>query len=797
MKFLILLGIFIMPTIAQVWHPSQQTVNIDHYTLDIRVDEKQKKVWGNVTYTVFPLWENVEKTTLDAGDMTVNKVTSGSKDLRFSHEGRKLTIQFSRKYRRAESINFTIHYTAFPKRGTYFVQPNHSYPNKPYQVWTQGEAEETHYWFPCYDFPNQLCTSETMVSVRKPYTAISNGKLQKIIEEADGWRKFHWKTSVPHVSYLVSLVIGDFVELNDNFEDIPLQYYMQKKDVPNALRSFGKTPKMMDFFSKLTGTKYPYEKYAQTPVEEFTFGGMENVSASTYNQNTIHDKRAHLNWSSDSLVAHELAHQWWGDLLTCRDWSQIWLNEGFATYYTVLWLEHDMGKDQAKEELLGEYEWYIGSDRHPMVWKTFKHRDDVFDSHAYAKGAWILHMLRKTFGHDSFVRATQLYLNRHRGRAVTTIDLQNAFEDTLGKNLDWFFKQWIYGIGHPQFQVSWKWDNKHQMAVLHVKQTQKQSPFRVTLPIELTTKSGKKVYTVDLEGREQRIYLPSKEQPLFIAFDKDGTILKELKMEQTQQQWIEQLSKDSDFYGRLNAAKALVKYPSDKAITALGKALKNDSFYGVRSRIASLLGSVHSKEAASHLIAAIADKDARVRASIVNALAKNRFNRKTAVPALKSMFHNDMSYRVQANSIKALSKYTKNGTDLSTKDMMELLNEALKMDSHLNVIRQAALSVATDVEKHEGLEILRSWVKPGKPIRCRTTAMNEIFKEEKGKKSLMLNSLIKQLGDSDHRIRSAAISLLEELGSKKAIPALIKISENDDLLSLQNSATKAITNLKK
>ena len=797
MRILMVLGVLIMPLIAQVWHPSQQTVNIQHYTLDIRVDQKQKKVWGDVTFTVFPLWDDVEKTILDAGDMKISKVVSENTPLKFAHNDRKLTIYFGKKYNRAQSITFTISYSAFPKRGTYFVQPNKHYPNKPYQVWTQGEAEETHYWFPCYDFPNQLCTSEVKVSVRKPYIAISNGKLQRVIEEKDDWRKFHWKMSVPHVSYLVSLVIGDFVELQDSFEDIPLQYYVQKKDVPNALRSFGKTPKMMNFFSKITGEKYAYEKYAQTPVEEFTFGGMENISASTYTQNTIHDERAHLNWSSESLVAHELAHQWWGDLLTCRDWSQIWLNEGFATYYTVLWLEHDMGTDQAKEELLGEYEWYMGSDFHPVVWKNFQHRDDVFDSHAYAKGAWILHMLRNSYGHDNFVRATQLYLRRYRGKAVTTIDLQNSFEDTLGKNLDWFFEQWVYGVGHPKFAVSWKWDEAHNMVAVHVKQTQKWKPFRVTVPIEVVTESGNKLYHVELEGREQRIYLPSKQLPHFVAFDKDGTVLKELNMQQTQAQWISQLQNDTDLYGRLRAAKALAKHPSTEAINALGKALKEDSFYGVRSRIAGLLANIHSALAADALLRAHEDKDARVRASIVNALRQNRFNRR-AIEVLKTKFRSDMSYSVQANALKALAKYAKRGeTDLNTDEMLDLVYEALKMDSHLQVIRRAALDIVADIDKEEGLKILREWVQPGKPINCRTTAIRALFAKEKDKKMLVLNSLIELLDDPDHRIRSTAISLLEELGSRKAIPALIKVATNDDLLSVQNSATKAISALKK
>jgi aminopeptidase N len=354
---------FVLPS-ASVHYARDRAVDVQHVKLELSVNHEKRILNGSVQVEFVPLASNVTRLEFDAVDLDIMSVKLSGQPVDFENTGQKVIVRLNKALKSSESASVTIEYSGRPRRGLYFVGPDKAYPNRPYQAWTQGEDSDSRYWFPCYDYPNDRATSEMIIAVPQKYTAISNGILLETKEEkAKGTRTFHWKQDIPHSSYLTSLVVGEYSIIREKVEDVELSYYVPKGREEDAKRSFAKTPEMIRYFGEYFGVKYPYPKYAQVVVSDFIFGGMENISATTLTENTLHDKRAHLDFTSDDLVSHELAHQWWGDLITCRDWSHAWLNEGFATYCETLFKEHDLGKDETVAYQMQDLEQYLEEDR--------------------------------------------------------------------------------------------------------------------------------------------------------------------------------------------------------------------------------------------------------------------------------------------------------------------------------------------------------------------------------------------------------------------------------------------------
>ncbi|MBI4811738.1 MAG: M1 family metallopeptidase, partial [Ignavibacteriales bacterium] len=335
MKYLIHIIILLSCTTTLIAQNPQEhfardrTYDVLHYKLNITIDLKEKMCDGDVSIRFLPLRPDFEEMYLDAAEMDIKNIRLGMKRLEYEHSKDTLIVAMDKPYGLDDTLNLTISYSVqSPQKGLYFITPDSGCPNKQYQVWSQGAAEDNHYWFPCYDFPNDRATSEMIVKVDEKYTAISNGELIEVKNDKNKkTATYHWYEGKSHVSYLISLIVGEYIEIKDSTDSLPISNYVYKHQQADAMRSFGKTPKMIDFFSKKIGYPYPWEKFGQAVVSDFIFGGMENVSLVTLTDNTIHDSRAHLDYTSDGLVAHELAHQWFGDLIAFKDWSQAWLSE--------------------------------------------------------------------------------------------------------------------------------------------------------------------------------------------------------------------------------------------------------------------------------------------------------------------------------------------------------------------------------------------------------------------------------------------------------------------------------------
>ncbi|HUQ31565.1 MAG TPA: M1 family aminopeptidase [Pyrinomonadaceae bacterium] len=547
-----------------------------HYTISTRFDAPNKTVIGDETIELKPLYEGFKSFTLDASSMKIEAVTlaNSSTKLEWTQPPNKLVIALDRAYEPTETISVRIKYRSTPERGLYFIPQSSSSPgtswSKPAQIWSQGEPEENHYWFPCYDFPDDKATSEQYITTGANEVAISNGTLLETINNPDGTRTFHWKMEQPHASYLISLVVGDYAKLDDAYKSVPLEYYTYKGTEETARRAFSKTPEMMQLFSRKLDYEYPYNKYAQTIVANFIFGGMENITATTHADSEIlygaTTKESQL--STENLVSHELAHSWFGNLVTCKDWSELWLNEGFATFMEAVFQENEGGHDAYLNEMRSNTSLYFLEDllryRRPLVYNLYGSAIDIFDATAYKKGALVLHMLRETVGDELFWKALHRYLEENKYKPVESADLQRIFEETTGKRLDWFFDQWVYKAGYPELRVRSFYQAPTRKLTLEVTQTQSAEAmtplvFRLPVQIEIGTDAGEKTESIEITRRTQRFTFQLDGKPLMIRFDKGARILKKVDFPQPASMLKYQLTHSSDSIGRSEAAETLAR----------------------------------------------------------------------------------------------------------------------------------------------------------------------------------------------------------------------------------------------
>jgi aminopeptidase N len=549
--------------------PRVRTFDVLHYLIRTRFDVPTRTVIGDETITLKPLAAGFSSFALDASDMRVESVTllpSGA-ELKWTQPPDKLSINLERAYAPADTLSLRIRYRATPRRGLFFVPARTSTKvSKPAQIWTQGQPEDNHHWFPCYDYPDDKATTEQYITTGASEIAISNGTLTETTTNADGTRTFHWVMNQPHSTYLTSLVIGDYVKLTDVYSRVPLEYYTYRGTEQAARRAFSVTPAMMRLFTGLLNYDYPYQKYAQTIVTTYFLGGMENITATTHSDAEILVADNEALDGTEELISHELAHSWFGDLVTCKNWKELWLNEGFATFMEAIFKEHKQGRDAYLVEMRDNARIYLMEDalryRRPIVFDRYQSPGQLFDATLYQKGGFVLHMLREVVGDEIFWKSLHKYLDEHQYGSVETSDLQRAFEQTSGKRLDWFFDQWVYKAGYPELRVRYNYDEASRELTLTVEQTQTpdaQTPavFRLPLEIELATSAGQRTERIEIMRRDEAFSFKLDGKPLMIRFDKGSRILKRLDFPQPEEMLSYQLAHSTDAVGRLEASEIL------------------------------------------------------------------------------------------------------------------------------------------------------------------------------------------------------------------------------------------------
>ena len=579
--------------------------DIKHIKAELVLDAKKQEIHGTVTHTLTPLHPYMTSLELDCGPkLKVSQVTVGPRKAacKFTTKGEKLAITFDKPYGTDDTIDLAITYSGSPESGLRFVQPDPAAPEKPLAIWTQGEAEDNHHWLPCYDYPNDRVTTEMIVTVDRPLSVVSNGALVGTKENANGTRTFHWKMDQPLSTYLITLTASEFASYHDRVGNLPVDYYVTKNvDEATARRFMGKTPAMIRFFSERTGQFYPYSKYAQICLPEFG-GGMENTTATSMMDSALHDEIEALEQDEDPLVAHELAHQWFGDLMTCKDWSHIWLNEGFASYFDPLFTEHDKGPDAFRFRMDGELKDYLNNDRRyrrAIVETKYNSPMQMFDGMTYSKGACVLHMLRGLLGDEGWWNGIRHYVAKHRFQVVETDDFRKAMEEATGKDLKWFFDQWLYKAGHPELKVRWHYEDADKTVRVKVEQTQKtdaQTPlFRLPTTLELTEAVGKcRVVPIIIDGTNQEFVIPAEIKPKMVQIDPNCWLIKEIDFEKSAEENLFQLQHATCVVCRVNAARALVKQSetTPQVKNALATAWKNEKSATARTEMVTLISGV-------------------------------------------------------------------------------------------------------------------------------------------------------------------------------------------------------------
>jgi aminopeptidase N len=798
---------------ADEHHTPDRKVSIKHLTLDLRFDYERRHVEGVARFMLSPINDGLTHFDLDIAEMAVKSVTLASKEggdrsrrLEFETRSEKLEIELDRPYGRGEQLTVEIEYSCSPRKGLFFVEPDEAYPNKPRQIWSQGENEDAHWWFPCHDVTNQKMTTEMIATVKSNFFALSNGELLSVSEN-DGDRTYHWRLSQPAPAYLVTIVIGEYEALDGDSGGLPITYYVYKDRVREGRRLFAETPRMIEFFNEKFGYAYPYPKYAQILVDDFLFGAMENTSASTFTDRCLLDDPATIDLSYDDIVAHELAHQWWGDLVTCKDWSHIWLNESFATYSEYLWREHARGRDEARFAIFQDFLTYLREDRashrRPIVFNRYRFSEDMMDRHAYEKGACVLDMLRWELGDDAFFRTLAHYLKKHEFGNAESNDFKVAVEEATGRNLHWFFDQWLYGPGYPELEVAYEWRREQSLLKISVKQVQAPEDgtrvFRFPVEIEVATDEGRAIYRVTVEKAEQDFYFPLDSKPRMVLFDKGHRIFKVMRFEKSAQELIYQLTRAEELMDRARAARELGAFKGEETANALREALLSDDFYGVRVAAAISLGEIGSAGARAALPgakAALVDayrlsKDPNVRRACVYALGN--FNDEETIDMLGEALGKDESYYVAVAAARALAHI---GGDKP----YDILRSSISRASWQEVIAASIFHGFAQAKEKRAVDLAIDHSKYGvrAPIRVAAAAClgalgKELNKEKKDDR--VVDHLIELLKDKAVRARMGAVKALGKIGNKRALPPLREAQRRECLDMMKGALEDAIKSL--
>jgi aminopeptidase N len=747
----------------------------------------------------------------DASELQIASVSSlyGKDTLALSFYTRddKLIIKLlgkeieKEKLLEGQTLEIMISYSAKPRKGFHFIRPDEGYPRKQIQAWTQGETTESRFWFPCIDHPQVKFSSEILIAVPHEFIAISNGTLvnteqiadnkDQIIESTSGLKGkkkvYTWSEPAPHPAYLTSIVIGRFEEMKEEYRNsLMLYYYFPEERKADALRSFEHTKEMLRFFEDYLGISYPYTKYSQVTVEDFVYGGMENSSCTTLTSDTLHDKRAHLDFTSDHLISHELAHQWFGDLVTCRDWQHIWLNEGFATYCEALYWEASRGADEFLYYVMQTADDYFeeASNRYtrPIVTNVYKHPDDLFDRHSYEKGGCVLHMLRHLVGDKYFRRALKTYLRRYSNGTTETDDLHKIMELESGTSLQQFFDQWIFAAGHPELKVEYSEDSNSsygKVAKVKIEQVQSGRLFEFCIDIKMVLSGdslgeNEQTFVLRISDKETMFQIPVHKgfSVKWFSIDPLFKVLKKISLKIPKEMLVFQLQNGSTVVERVEAARALKEYSSDDVVEALEQAVLEDKFWGVSAEAAKTLGSIKTDSALEALKKCLsAASHPKIRRALVKTLAEFK-GRKEILAILEAILLNDGSYFVQSEAATAMGK-TKYA------EAIPVLKKAIDIPSFQDVVAQGAIAGLKEFQENK--EIATLFIEKsmyGNPPRIREAAAFALGKFANGN-AAVVDHLKTLLFDKWFRVRINACRAFADAEDMKAIADMTVVAEHD------------------
>lgn len=657
------------------YNPSAKRQNdLLHTKLDVRFDWSKQHVLGKATLDVKPYFYTTDKLILDAKGFDIHRVAmikgKDTTSLYHQYNGEQLLVQLDAFYTREQTYTIFIDYTAKPNeresngsaaitddKGLYFINPLGD-EKKPQQIWTQGETEANSAWFPTIDKPNERCTQEIYITVKDKFKTLSNGTLQTSIKNKNGTRTDYWKINKPHAPYLFMLAVGDFSVVTETWNGKEISYWVEPEYEAHAKAIFSNTIEMLDFYSEKLGTDYEWSKYAQIVVRDFVSGAMENTTGVIFGDFVQKTTRELIDNHNEKIIAHELFHHWFGDLVTCESWANLPLNEAFANYGEYLWIEHKYGRDEADLHLFNELQGYLytnDENLHDLIDYDYTNREDMFDAHSYNKGGAILHMLRNYVGDEAFFLSLQLYLKRFKFKSAEAHDLRLVFEEVTGEDLNWFFNQWFFAKGHPQLDVKYDYDTATQQAILEVEQIQNPAFHKAIyqLPLKINVYVGEAVITenIFINQRQQRFHFNVKQKPNLMVLDADRILVGTISENKTIDEYIYQYKNAPRFFDRYSALSALSTHKTEKVQELQEEAL-NDDFWLIAYQ------AINSLEVTDNNIQKLREllfhPHSQIRVGSVNKLKAARDEKLTAILLDAFSKNNEQAYPVISARLNAL-----------------------------------------------------------------------------------------------------------------------------------------------
>lgn len=769
-------------------------VDITHVTIDVTPDFDARTIQGITTIAFAPLVKPLTQLRLDAIDLNVASVESQSPLAGYSNTDHSITIAFNPPVAPGETTTVTIHYSAEPQRGLYFRTPSLGYPEGDSHLFTLGECHDGPCWYPGFDYPNERFSSEVICRVPPEMTALSNGRLvSQEIDPQTGLKAVRWLQEKPHVNYLIALAAGRFEKVESRCGDIPLAFYAVPSQIAQASTSLEGTAEMIEFFEQELGVPYPWDRYDQVAVADFPAGGMENTSMTILTDGTLFTRETENIRSSQDLVAHELVHQWMGDLVTCKDWSHLWLNEGFAVYYETLYDGHCNGRDSLLYKLLSSARGIISQpDDRPVVDRRYKNADEQFDYRSYAKGGWVVHMLRCQLGDALFLDVIRTYLERHALGTVVTEDLRRIVEELSARNFDRFFDQWLYRGGCPSLQVAYEWLHQDKLAKITVKQTQAGEPF--LLPTKVRFHVGTETFDRDvtIDAAQHDFYFALPAEPRIVRFDPELTLLARVAFDVPREMLYAQLENQADVVGRLLAVDALKGETDGRTIAKLKEAVDGDRFYGVRIEAVSALQEIHTDEAFDALIDSQEQSDARVRLRVVQAVGA--FYRPEVPTCMENVLADEKNPEILMAAIRSLGRFHSPQT-------RETVSRYLQSTSYRNELAVAAIDAIDTLNDSTFIPELtavlrdregqfRSWdFARGLDVLARIA-------RDQDDRTNVREFLVGCVHCRRPAIRGGALSAMGTLGDPKAIPVVETFRGDDRRDPIRRQAGEALDRLR-
>ena len=775
------------------YNPSRTLlVDLLHTKLEVNFDWAKQHLNGVATLTFKPYFYPQNTLVLDAKGFEIASIElqkgNQKSALNYTYDGKKINITLDKTYTKEEAFDIKIVYTAKPNdlpkggseaikedKGLYFINADGKDPEKPKQIWTQGETEASSCWFPTIDTPNEKATQELYITVDKKYITLSNGTLIYSSENEDGTRTDYWKQEQPHAPYLTMMAVGDFAVVKDKWRNIDVDYYVEHKYKPYAKAIFGNTPEMMEFFSNKLNYKFPWDKYSQIVVREYVSGAMENTSATIMMDALQIDNRELLDQNWDYIIAHELFHHWFGDLVTCESWANLPLNESFANYSEYLWEEYKYGKDAADYHGQEEADQYFAESmtkQEPLIRYYYHDKEDMFDAHSYNKGGRILHMLRNYVGDDAFFAALSLYLKKNEYKTAEIHHLRLAFEEVTGEDLNWFFNQYFLAPGHAELMVKHEW--KAGKLVINITQLQDSTYtpiYKIPVKIDIWVNGKKERKDIVITKAQETFTFDISTQPNLVLFDGEQQLLALIEHKKSQDEYIFQYLNSDKYTARFDALEALSESFKDSAKVRdiFVKAL-DDQFWKIRDM--ALEKFDHYQNADSNLlmtkIIQISNTDPKrvVRAKAIEVLASNGPNQYKDI-FIKGL--NDSAYSVVGSSIVAYS-------------MTDSPDRKIKLSSYENINNKEILNALAEVYADEADTTKFNWF---------TSKINKL---EGTDLYYFISDFSSYLGKMNLTTQEKAKNILEPIartndtwyikfGAFKAIAKLDKINNRKELLN--------------